>query len=82
MHQEKVVHPVNEYRETVRIWSWLMGRLNQSFLRFPPGRRPYGPEAELLGLVISDSYGRVMPPPSLFPSPSARGQGVPHPITT
>jgi hypothetical protein len=40
-------------------------------------------DSGLLSLVISDSYGRVNPPPSLFSTALAerRSQGVPHPIT-
>jgi hypothetical protein len=28
----------------------------RSFLLFPPGRRPYGPEAKAPGLVFSTTY--------------------------
>ena len=38
---------------------------------------PFGSKAP--GLLISRCYGRGKPAPSLFPVPSERGQGVPHP---
>jgi hypothetical protein len=38
-------------------------------------------DSESPGLVISNRYGRVMPPSSAVPLDFARGQGVPHSVT-